>query len=107
MSKNTGAPVRNRMVEAAKAQNDNQQATVPQHSRLTMAHALLIITFPALGCVLHLVGRMETDQILQLLGGCGGIGASIMLLVTSGRRMASAAGGALGRAIRAVLSNGQ
>jgi hypothetical protein len=105
MTRKTGAPVRSRMTKAAKQSEDNPVSAGSQHTRLSMAHALLIITFPVLGCVLHLAGHIGIYAILQLLGACGGIGAAVLLLVTSGRRIANTAGAAAGRAIRAALTN--
>lgn len=54
-------------------------------ARLTLAHTLLLIAFPALGAVLFALG-MTTSEIPVFLGYCGGIGAAVTIAVTGGRR---------------------
>ncbi|MET7650505.1 MULTISPECIES: hypothetical protein [unclassified Streptomyces] len=76
--------------------------SAPAPVRLTIGPVLLITVFPVLGCILYLVGHVQLAEILELLGGCGGIGVGVTVIVTGGRRMASACGGALSRMIVAA-----
>ncbi|MFG2441155.1 hypothetical protein [Streptomyces sp. NPDC048508] len=53
--------------------------------RLTVAHVLPMIFFPAIGTVLFAVG-MPVADIPTFLGWCAGIGATATIAVTGGRR---------------------
>ncbi|WP_030742333.1 hypothetical protein [Streptomyces sp. NRRL S-31] len=57
----------------------------PATTRLTMAHVLPLILFPAIGTVLFAVG-MPVSGIPLFLCYCGGIGAAVTIVVTGGRR---------------------
>ncbi|MFJ8275403.1 hypothetical protein ACIQ8G_34790 [Streptomyces sp. NPDC094154] len=53
--------------------------------RLTMAHVLPLVLFPAIGTILFVVG-MPVSDIPIFLGYCAGIGAAATIAVTGGRR---------------------
>jgi hypothetical protein len=53
--------------------------------RFGLPHAVVVTAFPLAGSALAATG-MPVADILQLLGGCGGIGAGVVLFVTGGRK---------------------
>ncbi|MEV7394590.1 MULTISPECIES: hypothetical protein [unclassified Streptomyces] len=75
------------------------EPAVTNPARITLAHTLSITAFPVCGVVLSLAGHMPTGQILELLSGCGAIGAGVVALITGGRHLGAAAG----RGIRAAF----
>ncbi|WP_406473706.1 hypothetical protein [Streptomyces platensis] len=89
-------------VQKQKELGSDTPATGPV--RLTIGHALLITVFPVLGCILYLVGHVQLTEVLELLAGCGGIGAGVTVIVTGGRRMASASASAISRMILAAAN---
>ncbi|MFJ9352461.1 hypothetical protein [Streptomyces sp. NPDC101237] len=72
---------------------------VPLPARITLAHTLPITVFPVCGVALSLAGHLPTGQILELLSGCGAIGAGAVAVITGGRHLGAAAG----RAARAAF----
>ncbi|MGI5398327.1 hypothetical protein ACQEVG_02480 [Streptomyces sp. CA-135486] len=53
--------------------------------RFGIAHAVVVTAFPLAGSALAVTG-MPVADVLQLLGGCGGIGAGVVLIITGGRK---------------------
>ncbi|MCD9904224.1 hypothetical protein LUR56_37750 [Streptomyces sp. MT29] len=72
--------------EGARALMSDPQAA----GRLTVAHTLPMIAFPAIGCLLFILGKMPVSDIFFFLAGSGGIGAAVTIVVTGGRRAAVA-----------------
>ncbi|MFD4955810.1 hypothetical protein [Streptomyces sp. NPDC058451] len=46
--------------------------------------------FPMIGGLLYIAGGMPTADVFTFLAGCGGIGAAVTIVVTGGRRLATA-----------------
>lgn len=91
-------PAVGRAADPALAPSDSPAST---HVRFTMAHALVLIAFVVTAAVLAELGTAVKD-VLLLLGGAGGIGATVVLVVVTGGR----SGGRFGRVLRAYLSSG-
>ncbi|MFJ5974482.1 hypothetical protein [Streptomyces sp. NPDC093060] len=103
LSNINGTRVSEERLEAVQEQKEpgrNASATGPV--RLAIGPAVLITVFPVLGCILYLVGHVQLPEVLELLGGCGGIGAGVTVVATGGRRTASAGGSAISRMILAA-----
>ncbi|GAB7111149.1 hypothetical protein JCM4814A_94680 [Streptomyces phaeofaciens JCM 4814] len=75
-------------------------APVQAPARITLAHTLPPTVSVAGGIVLSITKDMPTAEILELIGGCGLIGAGVVALITGGRHL----GAAVGRAGRAMFS---
>ena len=56
------------------------------YDRLSAAQACTLIAFPAMGSVLYSTGT-PLSVIFELLGGCGGIGATACAAACGGRRL--------------------
>ncbi|MFD6413967.1 hypothetical protein [Nocardia asteroides] len=66
-------------------------------ARFGAPQAFTAVTFPVLGGALHLAGAPLSDVFL-LLGGCGALGAAVVVTAGDGRRRVAALAGAVLRA---------
>ncbi|MFD5586722.1 hypothetical protein ACFWII_23375 [Streptomyces sp. NPDC127063] len=85
-------------VSTAAAPMSRDSDTTPAHGRFAMAHALVIATCIVTAAILA-PHAMTVGDVLALVGGAGGIGAAIVIAVTTGSRR-------VGRLMRAYLSSG-
>ena len=76
---------RTMLAEACEPDADQPQPAGPP-SRLSAAQACTLIAFPAMGSVLYSTGT-PLSVIFELLGGCGGIGATACAAACGGRRL--------------------
>lgn len=77
------------MRETARGATDRYvPASLP--SRVTATQAFIVVSFPALGCLLYIAAAMPVVDVFQLLAGCGSIGAGTTLAVSGRRRSVTA-----------------